>query len=284
MHFKILSGQDSAREISLQAQHEFDDFVFELEAFGIGVHVFEDDPQTVTPDSVFPNNWFSTHPDGTVVIYPMLAPSRRLERRADVVEFLQHRYDVRQVLDWSNYETEEMFLEGTGSIIFDHACSIAYANESARTSPRLLTRLCERLNYRPVIFHARDSAGMDIYHTNVLMGLADRYVVICLECIDAGAQNMVINSIQDSGREIISVDFEQVKSFAGNVIQLQGREGPLLVMSKTALQCLRKEQKDRIERHNPILAAELPVIEKYGGGSARCMIAGIHLESRRDIP
>lgn len=267
-------------DVSNRAQKEFDGFSEEIRAKGIEVIVFEEPENAATPDAVFPNNWISFHKDGTVILYPMMAPSRRKERRRDIIESLStiYGFKVGRVLDLSHFEIEGKYLEGTGSIIFDHINNIAYASHSPRTSEKIFYYLCERIGYEPIMFNARDQQGKDIYHTNVLMTLGDKYALICLQSIPRKQGEMVTDWLKNTDREVIDITFDQMASFAGNMIQLRNaNDEKFLVMSQSALHCLSPDQKDRLLKYNPIIAGDIPTIEKYGGGSARCMIAGIHL-------
>jgi hypothetical protein len=268
------------KDISLLARAEFDDFAERIRNRGIEVIVFEEPDNTSTPDAVFPNNWISFHKDGTVILYPMMAPTRRKERRRDIIESLStiYGFKVSRVLDLSHFEIEGKYLEGTGSIIFDHINNIAYASHSPRTSEKIFYYLCERIGFEPIMFHARDQQGKDIYHTNVLMTLADKYAVICLQAIPRKQGEMVTDWLKNTDHEVIDIRFDQMAAFAGNMIQLRNENNQkYLVMSQAALQCLEADQKDKILHFNPIITGEIPTIEKYGGGSVRCMIAGIHL-------
>lgn len=266
---------------TLQARLEFDKLVDRMKDLGIEVKVFEEnDPNT--PDAVFPNNWISFHEDGKVVLYPMMAKNRRLERRKDIIYDLEKKYQVTEVLDLSVYEAENKFLEGTGSIVFDYVNKIAYACRSPRTDEELLNICCHELGYRPVLFEARDREGKQIYHTNVLMALTDDLCIICLESISETDRELVKESLYGTGREIVDISFEQMEKFAGNMIQLSNRRGrKFLVMSAAAYKSLRASQLMMIETYMEPLFSDLETIETLGGGSARCMIAGIYLPSKK---
>lgn len=262
------------------ALKEFNGLVEVLAGAGIVVHVFEEDPTRVTPDAVFPNNWVSFQPDDRIVVYPMMAENRRRERRSDIFDFINVHYRVSETIDLTAHEQAGQYLEGTGSIVFDHINKLAYANESPRTNKALFFHVCEKLGYEPVSFRAQDPTGVDIYHTNVMMSVGEGYAIVCLEVIDKAHRAIVVDKLVSSGLEIIEITFEQVLAFAGNTMQLQNHEGSkFIIMSDAALQCLEKKQVNKLESFGTIIHSNLEVIEKIGGGSARCMIAGIHLSA-----
>ncbi len=267
------------KNINEQAQHEFDHFVEVLKTNGIGVTVIEDTLDPHTPDSIFPNNWASFHNDGTVVIYPMFASNRRWEREKTVIGKLKETFEVRATFDLTAYEKEEIFLEGTGSMILDRENRIAYACASPRTYPTVLYDFCNEMNYTPVLFSATDAGGQDIYHTNVMMCLANEYAVICMDSIsNENEKNILLQKFEETGKEMIPISPEQMNRFAGNMLQVENLEGKkILVMSSQAYQSLTKEQIEKLESYNPILHASLNTIEQNGGGSARCMMAEIFL-------
>ncbi|MDN4166453.1 arginine deiminase-related protein [Cytophagales bacterium LB-30] len=266
--------------VKQQALAEFDHMVDQLRAEGVNVMVVEDRESPVVPDAVFPNNWFSTHPDGTLVFYPMEAPIRRLERRTDILKDLLDKegFDIRILRDYTQFEDHQQYLEGTGSILFDHPNKKAYASLSSRTDERLLLLLSCEMGYDVVRFHAFDAQGKAIYHTNVIMCLAPRYAIICQECITESRQwQLLSTALQEDGKEIIPITFAQVKHFAGNMLSLQGSQQELVVMSAQARASLNPAQVQVIERFAKIVAIPVPTIEKYGGGSVRCMMAEISL-------
>ncbi|NKJ04433.1 arginine deiminase-related protein [Rhizobium sp. SG741] len=250
-----------------------------LESHGVTVHLFEDSG-TETPDSVFPNNWFSTHAGGHIAIYPMKVPSRRRERRSDVIEMLKQNYRVQDVIDYSGLEPDGIFLEGTGAMVLDHIDRVAYAARSDRTDPIALERFCTHFNFEPMVFDARDGDGVSIYHTNVLMCVATGFAVIGTGMItDARRRNEVVARLQRSGRDIVHLSNAQIDSFAGNAIELQGKESRILALSTTALAVLGDDQRATIEADTRIIALDIPTIER-AGGSVRCTLAGIHLTPR----
>lgn len=268
-----------ADEVARAAHDEVTALAVRLEAARVTVHLFDDTSET-RPDAVFPNNWFSTHADGRVAIYPMYAPSRRAERRADVIDLLKRRYRVREVIDYAGLEEENVFLEGTGAMVLDHRDRVAYAARSNRMSGAALARFCADFGYEPVVFDTADRAGRPVYHTNVLMTLGTDVCLIALGMIpDAAWQAEVAARLESSGRALIDLREDQVSDFAGNAIELSGEHGPFLVMSRRGLDALTPTQRAAIESRLSILAADVPTIE-LAGGSVRCMIAGVHLEGR----
>ncbi|EYD70424.1 citrulline utilization hydrolase CtlX [Limimaricola hongkongensis] len=273
---------DTARDAAAVAQAAHDEATRaaeRLEAAGITVHRFED-TGTQTPDSCFPNNWFSTHAGGHVAIYPMYSPNRRQERRADVIALLKHRYRVQDVIDYSGLEQDGIFLEGTGAMVLDHVERVAYAARSMRTNEVALERFCTHFNFEPVTFDAQDAQGRAVYHTNVLMCIGTRFAMIGLDTIRAPARRAEIaQRLAESGREIVDLTHGQIGDFAGNAIELAGRDGPVLALSRRAWAALRPAQQAALERHATILPLAIPTIE-LAGGSVRCMLAGIHLASR----
>jgi hypothetical protein len=262
------------------ALKEFEDFVEALKKNRIDVVIFED-LHDKSPDSIFPNNWISFHEDGTVVLYPMFAPNRRLERRSDILVSLQkvHNFDVKQILDFTHHEKDLKYLEGTGSIVFDYVNKIAYSNISVRTDLQVLDKLMKTLNYSLVHFKAVDKGMLDIYHTNVLMCIAEKYAVVCAESIpDSEERKIVIRSLKETDHEIVYITYEQLNSFAGNMLEVLNQDGESnLLMSQTAYKSLSSHQLNQIHKYSKILPMKVDVIETFGGGSVRCMVAGIHL-------
>lgn len=277
--FQTLADR-SAEATSAAARDEHDRAVAQLRDAGMTVHVFDDFGDNDTPDSVFPNNWFSTHPGGHVAIYPMFVPSRRRERRMDVIEMLKRDYRVQDVIDYSGLEQDNLALEGTGAMVLDHVGRIAYTVKSNRADPVLLERFCTHFNYEPIAFEARDAQGRDVYHTNVLMGIGTHYALICLDMItDPERRATVPARLEESGRTVIDLTHEQIAEFAGNAIELTGRDGLVLALSRRALAALRPDQIEIIQDSATPLPLSVPTIET-AGGSVRCMIAGIHLSRR----
>ena len=282
-HYQRDIAQASPEEIIERAQEEFDGLVGQLKAAGVEVVVFDEAEPHETPDALFPNNWVSTHADGTVALYPMFAPNRRTERREDIPLVLEHQFgfDVRHIIDFTEFESHNKFLEGTGSIVLDRINRKAYAALSDRTDVRALEHFCDQLDFEPVAFKAFqtvDNQRLPIYHTNVMMSIGSGYAVVCLNCIDSDEERkQVVDAIAQDGLELIAITEEQVNQFAGNMLELTGDDGPVLVMSASAYQSLVPEQIEKLQQHTTLLHAPLPTIETCGGGSARCMIAEIHL-------
>lgn len=274
--FQVQTAQDGVQEKALQ---EFDDFVDRLRAKGVQVTVVQDSPTPHTPDSIFPNNWISFHEEGTLVYYPMFAENRRKERKQAVIDTIKKSYQVKREIDYSGFEKENRFLEGTGSMVLDRAQGIAYACLSPRTEEALFKQYCQDLNLRPCSFYAVDQQGGEIYHTNVMMCVADRYVVICLDSIrDLQERTTVMKTIEQSGKQTVEISLDQMNHFAGNMLQVANTAGtPFLVMSSQAYAALRPEQIKQLESYNEIIHSPLTTIETNGGGSARCMMAEVFL-------
>ncbi|WP_410221474.1 citrulline utilization hydrolase CtlX [Pedobacter sp.] len=278
--FQIATEQNEVQEKALE---EFDQFVETLRKNGVDVTVIDDTLEPSTPDSIFPNNWVSFHEDGSVYLYPMFSPNRRGERRSDILDNLANNFELNHIADISFYEKQNIFLEGTGSMVLDRDNKIAYACLSIRTDAGVLDNFCMITDYKPVSFHAVDQGGYPIYHTNVMMCVADKYVVICSESIgDDHEREYVLNQIKNTGKEIIEIGYEQMNHFAGNMLQIRNaKDEPLLVMSEQALKALTKEQVAKLEKYNRIISSPLYTIEQNGGGSARCMLAEIHLPVKK---
>ena len=268
-----------------KALQEFHSFVEKLKSNGVNVITIKDTINPKTPDSIFPNNWVSFHQDGKVVLYPMFADNRRLERREDIINQIKEQFDVKEIIDYSKIENENKYLEGTGSMIFDHDNKIAYGSVSLRLDEKLFRKFCAEFGFTPVVFHSYQTAGeerLPIYHTNVMMCVADKFVVICLDCIDDETERKnVIDSIKNSGKELIEISEDQMQNFAGNMLQVQNNSGDkFLVMSQSAYRSLKLEQISAIEKHCEIIYSDLETIETNGGGSARCMLAEVFLPKK----
>ena len=263
------------------ALREFDSLAAALERAGVHVEVFADTLEPVTPDAVFPNNWVSFHADGSVYLYPLQAQNRRWERRSDILEALRasRGYRISRIEDLSAAELDGRYLEGTGSLVLDRRARVAYACLSSRTDAGLLRRWAEGRGYEAVSFHARDSAGRLIYHTNVMLCIGDRFAVVCLESIaDAAERERVRRRLEESRHELVSISLQQMQDFAGNMLQLATRGGgSVLVMSARAARALAPAQWARLSKHTTILASAVDTIEDCGGGSVRCMLAEIFL-------
>jgi hypothetical protein len=261
--------------VSGKALREFDELVSRLRAHAIDVMVVDDSPEPYTPDAIFPNNWISFHENGTLCLYPMYAQNRRQERKAAVLESVFRKRPANKKIDLTHYENNNRFLEGTGSMVLDRENRIAYAGISPRTDPVVLDDFCRQLHYSACLFHAFDDRGNLIYHTNVMMCVADSYVVICLDSIrDRVENNMVSRTITDTGKEIIPITLNQMNHFAGNMLQVENtKKEKFLLMSSAAYHSLTNEQVGKLSSLNPIIHSPLQTIETNGGGSARCMIA-----------
>ena len=270
-------------DVQSRALQEFETFISTLQKNGIDVTVINDSPEPHTPDSVFPNNWISFHHNGTIILYPMFAVNRRLERKHEVMDCIREKFQIDKIIDLSSHENESLFLEGTGSMVLDRDHHIAYACLSQRTHLPVLQEFCDLMGYQPVSFSATDTHGQPIYHTNVMMCVADQYVVICLQSIaDITEQETVIHSFHQTNKEIIPISLEQMNCFAGNMLQVQNRTGQkFLVMSSQAYHSLTNEQKNKLEKYNPIIHSDITTIETHGGGSARCMMAEVFLELKK---
>lgn len=270
---------DDQQQVQAKALVEFDNFVQILRDNGVDVTVVEDTAEPHTPDSIFPNNWVSFHENGDVFLYPMQAENRRLERREDIIRQLEEKFEVGHIIDLSRFEKASKFLEGTGSMVLDRENKIAYACLSPRTDEEVLATFCEHAGYKPLLFNAVDHNGKAIYHTNVLMAIAAKYVVICLDAIsDDEEAEQVIDAISESGKEIIAISFEQMNHFAGNMLEVyNGKSESLIVMSQAAWESLDDEQKEVISCFSKPVYADIATIEKNGGGSVRCMMAEVWL-------
>ena len=267
------------REVQDRALKEFDNLVSILQENGVEVIVIDDTHEPHTPDSIFPNNWVSFHQDGTVFLYPMMAENRRLERREDIIMGLEDEFKVKHVIDLSRFEHENKFLEGTGSMVLDRENKIAYACLSPRTNKEVLDLFCSESGYKAILFHAIDENGMDIYHTNVLMCVGNSFVVICLDSIkDPQEKENVISALKSTRKQIVPISFTQMNQFAGNMLELNNQSGEsLVVMSKSAWESLNYEQRTTLNTFSKPVYADISTIENNGGGSARCMIAEVHL-------
>lgn len=241
---------------------------------GVRVTVFDDPPSPQTPDALFPNNWFSTHSDGTLVLYPMAAANRRAERRPEFIGALRRELGVRRVLDLTGWEAEGKFLEGTGSLVLDRVHRVAYAAESARTDPAVVAAFAKAMDYRPVLFATAPQEGQPVYHTNVVMSVGTTAAVVCLDAIADGAQrDAVVTALRASGRQLVAITGEQMNHFAGNLLELRSQNGqPLWVMSTQAFSALRPDQRQQLAGGATLVHTPLLTIESVGGGSARCLL------------
>lgn len=271
-----------SKDFAARAYRETTALAEALVAAGVGVSLFEDESGQC-PDSVFPNNWFTTHPDGTVVLSAMYAENRRKERRSDVIEHLRTEFQVTDLIDLSPAEQAGQFLEGTGVVVIDHIAQVAYACRSHRLTEGLFERYCHLLGLEPVLFDAVDAGGKPVFHTNIMLSIGDNVVLIGSELIRDPAQRAaLLNRLRATGRTVVELTEEQVDQFAGNALELSGDRGPVLAMSATARAALRPEQVAAISRTSQILSADISTIEA-SGGSARCMLAGVHLPRRHTV-
>lgn len=276
------ADSDAAR-MPPEILREFDALAQALRGAGVRVVVAEDTPEPVKPDAVFPNNWLSSHADGTVVLYPMLAANRRQERRADLIHRLtrDEAFRVLQTIDLSYREAEGKFLEGTGSLVLDRVTRTAYACLSPRTDLDVLAEFAQRLDYEVLAFAATDGAGMPVYHTNVMMAVGTQFAVICAEAISNPQHRAaVLARLAATNHAIIAISLAQMRLFAGNLLELATATGHVIALSTTAWAALDAEQRLALQLHGEILAVEIPTIERLGGGGVRCMLAEIHLPAR----
>jgi len=273
--FQRRSNDANYREKSI---YEFEAYTTLLKENGIEVVIVDDTENPHTPDSVFPNNWFSTHEDGSLVLYPMCSKIRRQERKPEFIEIIKKSFDCKRVIDLSHFENEGYFLEGTGSMVLDRNNKVAYACHSPRTSEKVLNAFCKEMGYIPIIFDSVDENNDPIYHTNVMLSIGESFVILCEESIGQKDQlESVINSLNGSGKEIISISLKQLHCFAGNCLQLKNKNGVnILVMSTTAKNSLNIDQISKLESYCKIITPDIPTIETIGGGSARCMMAELY--------
>lgn len=279
---KVLDGL-TPETVNARAREEFDAFVNKLRMVGVDVVVVEDTLHPDTPDSIFPNNWISFHENGDVVLYPMFAENRRQERREDILDLLEERgFSINEIMDYTSAEDDDIFLEGTGSLLLDRQNGKAYCALSPRADEELFIEFCEDFEYNPIIFEAYQTVDGErklIYHTNVMMCLGETFAVICADCIDDKQERkMVLDNLREDGKEIILITEDQVNNFAGNMLEVRGSDDRrYLVMSQSANKSLTPAQIAQLEKHATILSSSLDTIEACGGGSARCMMAEIFL-------
>ena len=275
-------ARNTAHDVQEKAIKEFDMLISQMKKAGIDVHVFEDNDEQVRPDAVFSNNWVSFHQSGKVVLYPMMAENRRVERRLDIIEKLEKDFKVEEIIDLTYFEKQGKFLEGTGSMVLDRRYKIAYACLSPRTHPEVLNAFAEALNYETVVFSASDENDKPIYHTNVLMCVGDIFAVVCLEAIkDPDERQLVRSTLEDSNKYIVEISLAQMHHFAGNMLMVRNsRQNKFLIMSTQAYESLSKKQREILNDYASIFHSDLLVIEGNGGGSARCMMTEIHLPLR----
>ena len=276
--------QDGAQQqVQANALNEFDKLVNLLRSNGVHVIVVDDTAEPHTPDSIFPNNWVSFHQNGDIFLYPMQAENRRLERREDIISRLEDQFKVRHIIDLSRFELQNKFLEGTGSMVLDRENKIAYACRSPRTNMEVLNMFCEESGYSALTFQATDEKGLAIYHTNVMMCIGGKYAVICMDSISSQAERQaVIASLGQTGKTIVGISFQQMQQFAGNMLEVQNDTGErLLVMSGSAYRSLSDVQINTLQKFCRLIYADIPTIERNGGGSVRCMLAEVALPALR---
>jgi len=278
--FQSNDGGLSVEEIQTLALKEFDDLVRRLRDLEIQVIVIDDTEKPIKTDAVFPNNWVSFHQGGYVVTYPMFSKNRRLEKRDDIVNLIEQQFKITKRYSFDYYEEKDQFLEGTGSMILDRENQMMYACLSPRTDVKVLEKFAVLSNFRKMMFHAVDKQGEPIYHTNVMMAIGRSFAVVCLECVkDEVERKKLEDSLRRNGKEIVNISLDQVELFAGNVLELEKPDGTgLLVMSQQAFKAFDAEQINTLKQHVDFLYSPIPTIEKYGGGSVRCMLAEIFLE------
>ena len=273
----------SKEELQQRALTEFDIMVQTLRSHDINIVVIEDTKEPAKPDAIFPNNWLSTSPDGVVTVFPMYAPNRRIEKRDEILEQLAAAFVIRDLQDWSEYEAEGRFLEGTGSMIIDYENKMIYACVSERTSLSVLEKYAATNNFQAIVFLATDKNGMPVYHTNVAMALGEDFCVLCEEAIEEEWELIAVRQLLEStNHSIIAITRDQMHCFAGNMLQVKNNKGEkFLIMSQTAFNSLRKEQKQMLEAYSTLLPIAVPTIEEVEGGSVRCMMAEVFLEKKR---
>ncbi|MEX0971126.1 MAG: arginine deiminase-related protein [Paracoccaceae bacterium] len=267
-------------QVASDAVAEFYTVVAALRSRGVVVHEFQDTGVHDTPDSVFPNNWFSTHSGGHIAIYPMFSPNRRLERRADIIEFLRQSFRVQDIIDYSGLELDGLVLEGTGAMVLDHIANIAYVARSNRADPIALERFCTHFGYEPMVFDAADSAGRAVYHTNVMMCIGTEIALLgAAQIANNNRRDEVIGRLRETGRSVVRLSAEEISRFAGNAIELSGHDHRFLALSQSAYDGLTQKNREAIAAILPLVPLPVPTLET-AGGSVRCMIAGIHLTPR----
>jgi len=280
--FQSTGVKTDPRSIQQAALNEFDNMVELLRKHEINVLVIDDTPTPVKPSAVFPNNWLSTSPEGIVSVFPLYAANRRPEKRDDILKMLAEKFVVKDLQDWSEFEVEGKFLEGTGSMVIDHENKVIYTCYSPRTDVSMLEKFANANNYRAIIFLAIDKSGQPVYHTNVMMMLGEDFAILCEEAIEEEWELIAVRQLlESSGHEVIRITKEQMHSFAGNMLQVKNSKGEkFLLMSQTAFDSLYEDQKEELSARSKLIPIQIPVIEKTEGGSVRCMIAEIFLEKR----
>jgi hypothetical protein len=272
------STEDDQAIVHRAALKEFDAMVDLLKENHIELVVFEDTKDPIKPDAIFPNNWMSVHEDGKLILYPMLTQNRRQERRPEFVQMLRDKFSIKDIIDFSAEERNKKVVEGTGSLVFDHVNKIAYASRSERTDENLAKEIAKRLGYTLIVFDAVDQHGKSIYHTNVLMCVGEKFVVLCLDAITKDEdQELVLNSFSNTGHKVVAISYAQMASFAGNMLEVKNKKGePFVLLSLQAFNSLIPGQIDAITQFADLLPINIQTIETHGGGSVRCMVGGIH--------
>lgn len=272
-------AEDALHQKALQ---QFDVVVNTLQRIGVNVIVADDTPLPIKPDAIFPNNWINTTPDGSMNIFPMQAPNRREEKRDAILQLLQNKFIINAARDWTEYEAEDMYLEGTGSLVMDHENKVAYAALSPRTHPTLAEKFGATTGYRVISFAATDVWGKAIYHTNVMLCIGEGFAVLCPKCIPDDTERVAVAQLLEaSGHQNIYIEPEQMQCFAGNMLHLKTTSGEkVIVLSQTAFDCLRQDQIERLQKYGGLLPVDVSVIEEASGGSIRCMMAEIFLEPK----
>src|SRR6187399_667481 len=280
--FQLTGTKTDPRSIQQAALKEFDNMVELLLQHELKVLVIDDTPTPVKPSAIFPNNWFSTSPEGIVSVFPIYAPNRRPEKRDDILKMLAEKFVVKDLQDWSEFEVEGKFLEGTGSMVMDHENKVIYTCYSPRTDVSVLEKFANANKFRAIIFFAVDNNGHPVYHTNVMMTLGENFAILCEEAIEEEWELIAVRQLlESSGHEVIRISKDQMHSFAGNMLQVKNSKGEkFLLMSQTAFDSLTEEQKEEMAARSKLLLIPIPVIEKTEGGSVRCMMAEIFLERR----
>lgn len=280
--FQSDDKDESAKVVANKAREEFDNMVEILRSNGVNIIVIEDTPEPKKPDAIFPNNWISFHGNGAVLTYPMYAPNRRIERREDIIDELGKSFKVERRYTFEHYEEDDMFLEGTGSMLFDRNNKIVYACLSQRTDARLIDKFCVLVEYNRVVFHAVDRDGIPIYHTNVMMALGEDFAILCEDSIQNPDELKELQyTLENTGKEIISISYDQMESFAGNMLQVRNDTGQtFLVMSQWAYNSLNEDQLNKLSAKTQLLPIDIGTIEYYGGGSVRCMMAEVFLHKK----
>lgn len=275
--FQTNDSRLSEPVIQTRAIEEFDLLVSKLRSKGVNVIVIQDTADPVKPDAVFSNNWISFHPNGSIFTFPLFSPKRRLERRESIIQRIEKQFDYQAIFSLESFEDYGQFLEGTGSLILDRVNDIAYACMSPRTHLEVLEKFCKITGYEQVAFYSHDRQGVEVYHTNVMMALGETFVVICMDSVtDQRHKEKLYRRFEETDKEVVEISFEQMESFAGNMIQVKNDEHEtFLVMSEQAYKSLDREQVQRLEKHTQLLYSPIPTIELYGGGSVRCMMTEI---------